>query len=70
MMSDDLSHITEEQWKQVAEEAIRKLGDEARNAPICFRCSWRCDPPFGNGKLCLSCASKPTGEDMRRVINI
>lgn len=44
-------------------EANRKL----KAAPKCF-CGSRCDPPYGDGKQCTTCACRPTGEDMHRII--
>ncbi len=49
------------------EELRRRQEEDFAKAPKCY-CGERCDPPFGDGKKCLVCNSKPTGDDMSIIV--
>ena len=59
--------LTDEQHAEM-ERILKELAEKARAAPACFLCGHRCDPPFGDGKKCMVCASRPTGECMSMMI--
>ncbi len=50
------------------ENFARLLEEDIRKAVKCRRCPDRCDPPFGNGTLCLVCGSRPTATCMRTMV--
>lgn len=56
---------------ELASQELAKILEESQKSwKHCFHCQNRCEPPFGDGKLCLVCTSKPTAECMKTVINI
>ena len=50
------------------EDFLRQGALEDARAPHCPLCHDRCDPPFGNGYLCLVCLSRPTSADMAIIV--
>ena len=45
----------------------RKLELDDAKAVKCF-CGDRCDSPYGNGKKCIVCSSRPTAKDMVIIV--
>lgn len=54
---------------EMIQEVKARMEEDARKAKKCL-CGDRCDGPFGDGKQCLVCSSRPTAECMRTVITI
>ena len=54
--------------KRWCDEIQAKWEAEYTLAPKCVMCLSRCDSPYGNGKLCLVCASRPTAEDLAMIV--
>ncbi len=60
----DVPELTPERVEQI----LKQLEEDARKAVKCSWCRRRCDPPYGDGKLCMSCASRPTAETMNMIL--
>lgn len=54
--------------KEFMDELMGKLEAEAAKAVKCFWCHARCDPPYGDGKQCIVCLSRPTSECMSMIV--
>lgn len=75
-MSDDKKRTLSERaaaWMETPEglaafkAELDEYAEKARNAPRCF-CGDRCDPPFGDGQMCMVCRARPTAECMRIIV--
>lgn len=61
----EVPQLTDADMERIAEW----LRWDAAQAVKCPRCGCRrCDPPYGDGKECMVCASKPSQETMRKFI--
>lgn len=70
LSEEELRRIDELLASPEFDAAMKKLDEEAANAPHCIRCNDRCDGMFGDGTMCNPCRSKPTSECYQIVINI
>ncbi len=76
MTEEEIQHLNEK-IKNLSDDPVfmatlkeklhRKEEEDFAKAPKCF-CGDRCDPPFGDGKMCHICRAKPTAQDMQIIV--